>query len=83
MKSDIRSMIAAAALSASCVLLVGAGAAEEPRYDGVGITAAMHSGHFVATWEGFSPQVKEKLAEREQRVQERSAQGERRRQNRQ
>ena len=61
MKSNIRSMIAAAALSASCVLPVAAGAAEEPRYDGVGITAAMHSGHFVATWESFSPQVKEKL----------------------
>jgi multiple sugar transport system substrate-binding protein len=54
------SPIAAAALLAMCHVPADA-AAQEPRYDGVTVTAAMHSGHFGAHLERFSSHVKEKL----------------------
>lgn len=61
MKSVIRSMMAAAAMTVSALMQTGAGVAQETRYDGVGVTMAMHSGHFVTTWEAYNSQVKEKL----------------------
>jgi multiple sugar transport system substrate-binding protein len=61
MRSIVRYVIAAALLSASCFVPTAVSAADEPRYDGTGVTVAMHSGHFVATWEAFNQQVKDKL----------------------
>jgi multiple sugar transport system substrate-binding protein len=53
-------MVAAVALSAA-IFLPADVRAEEPRFNNVNVTVAMHSGHFVATWEGFNQQVKDKL----------------------
>jgi multiple sugar transport system substrate-binding protein len=60
MKSTMK--LLALGLASTALLWTGATTAQElKRYDGERVTIAMHSGHFVRTWEAYKPQVKDRL----------------------